>query len=126
MLQTSRMARQLSHQWKLTVRTIEEIDGSVEELQRACHAAGVKFQGRKLGNEGTLNAMVLAFLDRPLDDQVELIGRYVARFETMLESDTPVEMTPPDKGIAVIDENTAERKSPVKASRNKKRADRPR
>jgi hypothetical protein len=89
-----RAMRKLSYQNRLTVRTAPELLEALGVLRARLQSRGVEFRARKIGLEGIAGAFLLAALDRPLQEQVEVVEKWLARLEAML-ADSPVPEEPP-------------------------------
>jgi hypothetical protein len=77
--------RKLSYEYKLPGRSIPEVyERFSQSLIRHQGMGRIKFTGRKLSAEAVVNAVVMRFLDLPVDDQARVLAEYVPRFESML------------------------------------------
>jgi len=77
--------RKLSQEWKIGARTAPEIyEQFYSFVAKMASHAGVKFRGRKLGREATLNAIVLHFFDQAEAEQARVLREYVPRYESIL------------------------------------------
>ena len=75
----------LSQEWKLVARTAPELYEQFYAFVAAMASrAGVKFRGRKLGREATLNAIVIHFFDQEEAEQARILREYVPRYEAIL------------------------------------------
>lgn len=96
-MQNVEMAKKLSTDFKLSVRTARRIHEEFSALVVKVGNDGLKFNRRKIGVEAALNALLIEFLDRPLSEQLEILQRNVPRFEAELNADpkgeAPVEHT---------------------------------
>jgi hypothetical protein len=77
--------RKLSYEYKIPGRSIAEVyDRFNQALLHHQKPGRVKFCGRKLSAEALTNAAALFFLDLSMDQQEEVLSRYVPQFEMML------------------------------------------
>lgn len=95
----------LSQEWKLVARTAPELYEQFYAFVAAMASrAGVKFRGRKLGREATLNAIVIHFFDQEEAEQARILREYVPRYEAILGDAPDVDLDPAEEAGAAHEE----------------------
>lgn len=87
------MARSLSFDFKLSARTAPELYEAFNRLVLKLEAEGVKFRGRKVSVEATLNAVLIDFFGKSDEERERLVRQNVPRFEQILASDQPTDVS---------------------------------
>lgn len=80
-MQTLEMGKKLSTDFKLSMRTAPRLYEAFSHLLLKAVSAGLKFNGRKIGAEAVLNAILIDFLEKSKDDQLAIVRKNVLRFE---------------------------------------------
>lgn len=75
----------LTQDIRYSVRTSPEIYEKFNNLMASLTATGAKFRRRKLTTEAAINAVLIALLDFPEQDQATLIRKHLPRFEANLK-----------------------------------------
>ncbi len=85
-MHTYRMKYQLSQKYRVVARTTPEIYYNIRELTaRLAARDSIQFQGRKMGIEAAINAIVINWLTLPEAEQLAVLREGVAAYERVLE-----------------------------------------
>ena len=99
-MQAIGMAKPLTHEFKFTARTSPGLWEAFNGLVNKAAMRGIKFRGRKVGNEAILNAVVIRFLELSEAEQLIALNRGVSAFEAMMETNE-TSLAPPPRTIIV-------------------------
>jgi hypothetical protein len=84
MIATMPRMRDLDPKYKLTFRSLSEVNEALGQLVVALRARGPAYRGKRITQEAALNALILA-LDE--DSARVLVGRGIPRLEAILRGD---------------------------------------
>lgn len=108
--------RPLTHEFKLVARTAKELHDAFNQYVLKLASSGLKFRGRKIGNEGVLNALIVGLFTLPEDQREAFIRWNIEQFEKIMESGEPFDLrdlqpVPPPVAPGKSNRSTADRKS---------------
>jgi hypothetical protein len=84
------MAKDLSQKYRLVARTTAEIYYHMAEtIARFAARDDIRFRGRKLGREATLNAVAMQWLAKPEEEKLASLREWVPKFEEHLDGRAP-------------------------------------
>lgn len=74
----------LSHGPRINARTTPEIHRAIKRLSVNASAHGLTFQGRAVSCEAIVSTVMLAFLNKPQDEQIKFLEKGFRLLETHL------------------------------------------
>lgn len=74
----------LSHGPRINARTTPGIHNAIKRLGINATHKGLTFQGRSVSSEAIVSAIMLAFLEKPEDDQIKFLEMAFPKLEKIL------------------------------------------
>lgn len=118
--------RELTKQEQLSFWSTPEVRAFVGQVvYEAQHVLKLRFRGGKPKQQHVLNAVLWWLSRQPDSVRSRALREGMAEFQAMLDGDDAPVSSLPDKGLAVVDENEADR-SAIKPGSKRKRPKAPR